>query len=105
MDHLADSFHDLVPGDERGTVAHEVGNGFAVTGTLEDLGRDQCDGLRVVQLEAAVAAAAGEIGGNDDQQFLLFARGEMHGSGCGKQDERTAEGDDSPDADLAVPGE
>ncbi len=66
-------------GEERGAEAHELGDGAAVARALHDLVGDDGDGLGVVELEAARLAAAGEVGGGDDEEFFAFAGGEMHG--------------------------
>ena len=58
---------------------HEVGDGAAVAGALEDLGGDERDGLRVVELEAARAAAARQLGGDEDEELFLLARCQVHG--------------------------
>src|ERR1700675_2413986 len=53
LEHLRHAVHDVVPlqnGDAKG---HEVGNAPPVAGAFEHLGGDECESLRVVQLEAA----------------------------------------------------
>jgi hypothetical protein len=58
---------------DRGAVAHEFGDGAAVAGAFDDLVGDDGDGLGVVELHAARLAAAGEVGGGDDEEFFAFA--------------------------------
>ena len=79
VDHFGDAVHDVVALEDGGAVAHEGGDGFAVAGAFHDLVGDDGDGLGVVELEAAGLAAAGEIGGDYDEEFFLFTRGEVHG--------------------------
>jgi hypothetical protein len=59
---------------DSGAEAHEVGDGAAVAGALHDLVADDGDRLGIVELQAARLAAAGEIGGDDDEEFFAFAR-------------------------------
>jgi hypothetical protein len=83
VDHFGDAFHDFVAGDEGGAEAHEFRHRPAIARGLQQLGGDERDGFRVVELQPAGAAAAGEIAGDDDEQLFLFARGEVHR--CGAQ--------------------
>ena len=90
-DHFGNSGHDLVSGDDVGAGFHEVGDGAAVAGAFNDEVGDEGDGFGVVELDAAVEAAAGDGGGHADQQFVLLAGGQVHpvlsraihGAACG----------------------
>ena len=73
VDHVGDAFHDVGDFEKRGAVAHEVGDGAAVAGALDDLVGDDGDGFGVVEFDAAGLAAAGEIGGDDDEEFFALA--------------------------------
>ena len=50
-----------------------------VARALHDLIGDDGDRLGVIEFQAACLSAAGEVGGDDDQEFFAFAREEMHG--------------------------
>jgi hypothetical protein len=56
-----------------------LGDGFAVAGSFEDAGGDVGDRFGVVEFEAAIFAAFGEEGGGEDEEFVFFLGGELHG--------------------------
>src|SRR5262245_19384599 len=50
LEHLGHPVHHVVPGQDRDAEGHQVGDGGAVPDALQDLGGDQRQGLRLVQL-------------------------------------------------------
>src|SRR5215212_5133534 len=76
--HLGDAFHNIIMGEDGGAETHQVGDTPAVAGAFEELGGDEGDGLRVVELQAPVSPATGNLGGGEDHQLLLFPRRELH---------------------------
>jgi hypothetical protein len=57
---------------------HQLGDGPAIACTFHDGGADECDGFRIVELEATALAALGQQGGGEDQQLVFFARGQFY---------------------------
>ena len=78
VDHLWDALHHLGAGEHMGAVAHEIGDAFAVARAFQDEIGDQRHRFRVVELDAALEPAARHHGGHGDQQFVLFARRQIH---------------------------
>ena len=61
-DHLGHAVHDVVAAEDLAAGAHDLGDGLAVAGHLEQLGRDQGHRLGDVQLQAALLARPGRPG-------------------------------------------
>ena len=64
--------------DDVGAGLHQVGDGAAVAGALDDEVGDERDRLGVVELDAALEAPARHHGGHGDEQLVLLAGGEIH---------------------------
>ena len=66
-----------------------------VANHLENLGGDERDRFRVIQLQAAGAALSRELAGRKNQQLVDFARSEMHAFLClnaeGSKDQPTVD--------------
>lgn len=80
VNHFGNAFHHFITGNQSGAITHELGDGFSIACAFENFRSDECDDFGVIQLQSAIAAAAGEVTGNDDQQLFLFARGKVHQS-------------------------
>ena len=78
VDHLGDAFHDVVTPQNRLARLHQLRDRTAVADTLEDVGGDEGDGLRVIELEAASTPAPRHFGGGEDQELLLLPGREVH---------------------------
>lgn len=61
--HVGDPFHHRVGGKNRRAQAHDLGDGSAIANHLEDLGRDQGDGLGMIQLQATGPALPRQLAG------------------------------------------
>ena len=78
IDQLGDTLHDIGLGEDAGARGHEVGDGAAVTRSLQQLGGDVGHGLGMVELDAALEATASDVSCHEDQQLLLFSRCDPH---------------------------
>jgi hypothetical protein len=78
VDHLGDAFHHVVALQDRRAETHQLGDRFAVARALENFERNDRYGLGIIELQPACLTPPGEIGRDDDEQFLLFARAQMH---------------------------
>ena len=54
--------------------AHDLGHRFAFSSHLHELSRDQCRRFGDVQLQAALLAILGHLGGQVDEQLVPFLR-------------------------------
>src|SRR5207253_7772489 len=59
LEHLGHPFHHVVAAEDVEARRHQIRDAPAVANAFEDLGRDERERLRVVQLEAAPASPAG----------------------------------------------
>jgi hypothetical protein len=78
-DHLADAVHYVVARQHGTAKAHDLGDALALARQFQQMARNQCDGFGVVQFQAALFARAGELGGDEDQQFIALLRRQVHG--------------------------
>src|SRR4051812_9302282 len=78
-DHLGNPLHNVLPGQDRGAVAHQVRHGPPVPGPFDQLVGDDGHRLGVVQLEAPPLPPARQISRHDDLELLLLARNQVHG--------------------------
>ena len=78
VNHLRDAVHHVVALRMLVAQRHDLGHGFAVARPLQNLRREDRDRLRIVELQAARAALPRHLGGDENQQPLLLARGEVH---------------------------
>src|ERR1051326_2823880 len=76
--HVGDAVHHGVGGEDRGSDAHDLGHRSAVANELEDLRGDERDRLGMIELQAARARLARELGGREDEELVDFARREVH---------------------------
>src|SRR5688572_22338470 len=74
VNHFSDAFHDVAALQNRRSKTHQLRHRSAVPRAFENFVGNDRDGFRVVELQPALLAAAGEIGGDDDEQFLLVPR-------------------------------
>src|SRR5258708_3767627 len=65
--HLRNSLHHLVARQNRLALAHEFGHRLAVARSFDDGGRDQCNRLRIVELQAAGPAPLGDQRCREDE--------------------------------------
>src|SRR6266436_8093817 len=63
--HLRNSLHHVVAGENRFAMAHELGDRLAVARAFDDGGRDQCNRLGIVEFQAAGAAPFGHQRGGE----------------------------------------
>ena len=77
-DHLGHAVHDIVTGEHRSALAHEMCHGLAVASTFHHGGADERNRLRVVELQATGATAFSQQRRGEDQQLVFFTRGEFH---------------------------
>src|SRR5262249_51116091 len=77
-DHLAHTFHHGVSREDRRPDARDLGERLAVADELEELGRDQRNGLGMVQFEAACASFSRELSGAEDDELVDFAWSQVH---------------------------
>src|SRR5262245_35906263 len=78
FEHLRHALHHVVAAEHGEPGFHQLGHTPAVADALEDLGRDERERLRVIELEAASAPAARNLGRGEDEELLLLAGGEVH---------------------------
>src|SRR4029453_2697432 len=81
VEHLGHAVHHIAAREDGGPERHQVGDRTPVADPFQDLGGDQRHRLGIVQLEAAPATAARHLGGDEDEEFVLLARSQMHGMG------------------------
>ena len=62
-----------------GAGLHQVGDGAAVAGALDDEVGDQRDRLGIVELDAALEPLARDDGGHGDQELVLLRGVQLHG--------------------------
>jgi len=77
-DHFRNAVHHVLAREQRGAVAHELGDGAAVAGAFQDGGGDEGDGFGVVELEAAGSSSLCQESGGEDEELVLFARAQFH---------------------------
>src|SRR5262249_49529868 len=77
-DHLAHAFHHGVAREDRRPHAHDLGDRLAVADKLEDFGGDECNGLRMIELQAAGAPFSCELTGVVDEELFDFAWSQVH---------------------------
>ena len=80
LDDVGDAFHHLLAPQHVGAGLHQVGDRAAVARAFDDEVGDQRDRLGMVELHAALEAAAGDVGRHGDQQLVLFTRRQIHRS-------------------------
>src|SRR5262249_6508216 len=70
--------HDVGLLQDLAAGTHDLGDGLAVAGHLEQLGRDQGRRLGDVELQAAALARPGDLGGHEDEELVALLWGEVH---------------------------
>jgi putative transposase len=88
-DHLGDAIHHVGAGEDGFAETHQVCHRAAITRAFHQLAGDERDRLRVVELHAALAAPARQVGRDSDQQLLLLTGCQVH-RGCGLPSEGEA---------------
>src|SRR5436190_23940987 len=78
MNHLGDAIHHLIARKHVSARLHQLGNGLAVARTFENEIGDQRHAFRMIELDAAVEAAARYHRSHGNQQLVLFTWGKMH---------------------------
>ena len=78
VDHRRDAVHHLIGGDDMRARLHQLGDRAAVARALDDEIGDQRDRLGMVELDAALEAAARDDRRHGDQQLVFFARRQIH---------------------------
>ena len=66
-DHFRHSLHHVFAGEQGTPVAHQFSHCLAVPRPFHDRRTDECDGLRVIQLQSSRLAPFGEQGGSEQQ--------------------------------------
>src|SRR5262249_38971006 len=77
-DHVPHTLHHGVARKDRRPDAHDLGDRLAVADELEELSRDQRDGLRMIELQAAAAPFSRELTGTDDEELVDLAWSQVH---------------------------
>ncbi len=78
-DQRSDAVQHVVGGEHVAAGLHQVGDAAAVAGRLEHPVGEHRDRLGMVEAQAACATARVRgLGGDVDEQALLFVRGEAH---------------------------
>src|SRR5262245_8014351 len=78
VDHLGDTFHDVVAPEDRQPRLHQLRYRAAVADTLENLGGDDGKRFGVIEPETTRATPSRQLGGGEHQQLLLLPRREVH---------------------------
>src|SRR5436190_7623296 len=78
MNHLGDAIHHLIARKHVSARLHQLGNGLAVARAFENEIGDQRHAFRMIELDAAVEAAARYHRSHGNQQLVLFTWGKMH---------------------------
>src|SRR4030095_10458178 len=78
VEHLGPPVDHVAAGEGGDAVGHEIGHGAPVADAFQDLRGDERHGLGVVELEAARAATAGDLGGHEHAELVLLSRGQTH---------------------------
>src|SRR6185369_4719456 len=78
VDHLGDAFHDVVAAEDGQPGLHQIGHGAAISDAFQGLGRDEGDGLGVIEPEPSRPPTARDLGGGEDEELFLFAWREVH---------------------------
>src|SRR5258708_9969631 len=78
VNHLGHAVHNVFAFQDRSSERHDLRNRFTVAGGFEYFSRDDGDRLRVIELQSARLPFACDFSGNEDEQFLLFARCQVH---------------------------
>src|SRR5690606_17374809 len=73
-DELRDAVHDVFSLEQGGAMAHQLGDGLAVTRAFQNGRGDVRHGLGVVEFYTAGLAALRQEASGEDQQFVLFSR-------------------------------
>lgn len=76
--HLRNAIHHVHPAEKSSAEIHELGDGLSVANQLEKLGRDQRDGLRVVQTNAPCQALLCNNASSVEEQFIDVSRCKVH---------------------------
>src|SRR5262249_47942963 len=77
-DHVAHTVYHGVARKNRRPNAYDLGDRLAIADELEELSRDQCNGLRMVELQAAGAPFFRELTGAEDDELVDLAWSQMH---------------------------
>jgi len=77
-DHAGHTRHDLVAAEKFSSQAHQFGHRFSVTYKFQQLRGDQGNGFGMIQAPAAGQSFLGQNARLMQQQFVNFARGEVH---------------------------
>ena len=80
VDHVGDAVHHLISGDDMRACFHEFGDGAAIACAFHDEIADERDRFGIVELDAALQTLAGDHCGHGDEELVLLARCEIHGS-------------------------
>ena len=78
VNHLGDAVHHLRGGDDMRPRLHQVSHGAPVARPLHHKIGNQRNGFRVVEFHPALQPAARHIGRHGNQQFVFFARCQIH---------------------------
>ncbi|QTK80695.1 hypothetical protein AT6N2_C3209 [Agrobacterium tumefaciens] len=78
VDHLGNAVHHLITGNDMRAGFHQIGNGTAITGALDDEIGNQRNRFRIVQLHATFQPAARHHSGHGNQQLVFFSWAKVH---------------------------
>src|SRR3984885_9078220 len=76
--HFGDAIHHLRAGNDVAATLHQFGDAVAVTRTLENEIGNERHRFRMVELDAALKPPARDHRRHGDQEFVFFARSEVH---------------------------
>src|SRR5262249_53924650 len=78
VDHLGDTFHDVVAPEDRQPRLHQLRYRAAVADTLENLGGDDGKRFGGIEPETTRATPSRQLGGGENQQPPLLPPPEVH---------------------------
>ena len=74
-DHLRDSFHDLIAGQQGAAMAHQFRHALTLPRAFQQGTGNIGDGFRIVEFQALGLAPFRQQAGGEQQQLCLFSRG------------------------------
>src|SRR5579884_2666640 len=74
MNHLRHAIHDVSAPKDLRPKYHDVRHRLTIACGFENLGRQDCHSLGIIQLQTARAAFLRDLGSDEDQELLLFTR-------------------------------
>src|SRR5262245_7295749 len=78
VDHFGDAVHDVAAREYVRARLHQLGDGFAIASAFDNEIGDERHGLRMIELDAALAPPSCHHRSHGDEQLVLFARSKIH---------------------------